>query len=132
MYFRNAFNLGLLLLTCPRALEIEDGEAVEFDAHAARVLRGLGEDFLAPLDRAAALQLLRGVVANSNGESGIRALADELGSVREIVSRLLRGFEAWAARGVGGMRRFTVTSDVDAALRELGLQDMAKEGRQSG
>jgi aspartate carbamoyltransferase catalytic subunit len=31
---------------------------------------------------------------------------------------LLRGFEAWAAAGVGGERRFTVTSDVVAALRD--------------
>ncbi len=31
---------------------------------------------------------------------------------------LLRGFEAWAAAGVGGSRRFTVTSDLDAALRD--------------
>jgi aspartate carbamoyltransferase catalytic subunit len=31
---------------------------------------------------------------------------------------LLRGFEAWAAAGVGGERRFTVTSDVPAALRD--------------
>jgi aspartate carbamoyltransferase catalytic subunit len=31
---------------------------------------------------------------------------------------LLRGFEAWAAAGVGGTRRFTVTSDVAAALRD--------------
>jgi aspartate carbamoyltransferase catalytic subunit len=33
---------------------------------------------------------------------------------------LLRGFEGWARRGVGGApdRRFTVTSDVDAALRD--------------
>jgi aspartate carbamoyltransferase catalytic subunit len=31
---------------------------------------------------------------------------------------LLRGFEAWAAAGVGGERRFTVTSDVDLALRD--------------
>ncbi len=31
---------------------------------------------------------------------------------------LLRGFEAWAASGVGGSRRFTVTSDVSAALRD--------------
>lgn len=31
---------------------------------------------------------------------------------------LLRGFEAWAATGVGGSRRFTVTSDVNAALRD--------------
>ena len=33
-------------------------------------------------------------------------------------STLLRGFEAWAATGVAGERRFTVTSDVDAALRD--------------
>ncbi len=31
-------------------------------------------------------------------------------------STLLRGFEAWAASGVGGERRFTVTTDVAAAL----------------
>ena len=30
---------------------------------------------------------------------------------------LLRGFEAWAAAGVGGERRFTVTTDIDGALR---------------
>ena len=33
-------------------------------------------------------------------------------------STLLRGFEAWAAAGVGGERRFTVTSDIDAAVRD--------------
>ena len=31
---------------------------------------------------------------------------------------LLRGFEAWARAGVGGERRFTVTSDISAALRD--------------
>jgi aspartate carbamoyltransferase catalytic subunit len=31
---------------------------------------------------------------------------------------LLRGFEAWAAAGVGGERRFTVTTDIDAALQD--------------
>jgi aspartate carbamoyltransferase catalytic subunit len=31
---------------------------------------------------------------------------------------LLRGFEAWAAAGVGGERRFTVTSDINVALRD--------------
>ncbi len=31
---------------------------------------------------------------------------------------LLRGFEAWAGRGAAAGRRFTVTSDVDAALRD--------------
>ncbi|HYX10381.1 MAG TPA: hypothetical protein VE817_00275, partial [Candidatus Acidoferrum sp.] len=36
---------------------------------------------------------------------------------------LLRGFEAWARSGVGGRldRRFTVTADVDAALRDADL-----------
>jgi aspartate carbamoyltransferase catalytic subunit len=33
-------------------------------------------------------------------------------------STLLHGFEAWAAAGVGGERRFTVTSDIGAALRD--------------
>jgi aspartate carbamoyltransferase catalytic subunit len=31
---------------------------------------------------------------------------------------LLRGFDAWAARGAAAGRRFTVTSDIDAALRD--------------
>jgi aspartate carbamoyltransferase catalytic subunit len=31
---------------------------------------------------------------------------------------LLRGFEAWAGRGAAAGRRFTVTADVDAALRD--------------
>jgi aspartate carbamoyltransferase catalytic subunit len=31
---------------------------------------------------------------------------------------LLHGFEAWAAAGVGGERRFTVTSSIDDALRD--------------
>jgi aspartate carbamoyltransferase catalytic subunit len=31
---------------------------------------------------------------------------------------LLRGFKAWAAAGVGGERRFTVTTDMAAALRD--------------
>ncbi len=31
---------------------------------------------------------------------------------------LLRGFEAWAGRGAAAGRRFTVTSDLDAALRD--------------
>ncbi len=39
LYFRNAFNVGLLLLTCPQASLIEDGEPIEFDARVARVTR---------------------------------------------------------------------------------------------
>jgi 3-isopropylmalate/(R)-2-methylmalate dehydratase small subunit len=29
LFFRNAFNLGLLLLTCPRAQEIEEGQLIK-------------------------------------------------------------------------------------------------------
>lgn len=42
LFLRNAFNVGLLLMTCPRAGEIEDGEAVSLDARAARVVRADG------------------------------------------------------------------------------------------
>lgn len=43
LYFRNAFNVGLLLLTCPRAQEITDIERVAFDARAGTVTRENGE-----------------------------------------------------------------------------------------
>ncbi|MDH4059953.1 MAG: 3-isopropylmalate dehydratase [Aquincola sp.] len=43
LYFRNGFNVGLLLLTCARAGEIEDGEAIGFDARHAVVTRFDGQ-----------------------------------------------------------------------------------------
>jgi len=43
LYFRNALNVGLLLLTCADALAIEDGEAITLDARAGRVTRAHGE-----------------------------------------------------------------------------------------
>ena len=43
LYFRNAFNVGLLLLTCPQAGRIADGEAITFDARAGTVARASGE-----------------------------------------------------------------------------------------
>lgn len=50
LYFRNAFNVGLLLLTCPRAGEIADGEAITFDARAGRLMRDNGARLpLAPI-----------------------------------------------------------------------------------
>ena len=39
LYLRNAFNVGLLLLTCPQAGLIADGEALSFDARAGRIHR---------------------------------------------------------------------------------------------
>ena len=44
LYWRNAFNVGLLLLTCPRADEIADGEPVGFDARSGRVTRADGSE----------------------------------------------------------------------------------------
>jgi 3-isopropylmalate/(R)-2-methylmalate dehydratase small subunit len=43
LYFRNAFNVGLLLLTCPRAEEIGEGERIGFDVRAGRVVRANGD-----------------------------------------------------------------------------------------
>ena len=42
LYLRNAFNLGLLLLTCPQADAIEEGEAVQIDARAGQIRRATG------------------------------------------------------------------------------------------
>ena len=42
LYFRNAFNVGLLLLTCPEAECIQEGELLRVDAHNARVQRSDG------------------------------------------------------------------------------------------
>lgn len=43
LFFRNAFNLGLLLLTCPRCERIAEGEHVAFDARAGTVTREGGD-----------------------------------------------------------------------------------------
>ena len=42
LYFRNAFNVGLLLLTCPGAALIADGERVAVDARGGLVQRSDG------------------------------------------------------------------------------------------
>ncbi|MEQ1806500.1 MAG: 3-isopropylmalate dehydratase [Burkholderiaceae bacterium] len=39
LYYRNAFNVGLLLLTCTQANLIEDGEPIQIDARTGRVMR---------------------------------------------------------------------------------------------
>ena len=43
LYFRNAFNVGLLLLTCGEAQEIQEGERIAFDARAGRIVRAGGQ-----------------------------------------------------------------------------------------
>jgi len=43
LYFRNAFNLGLLLLTCQEALVLEEGESVWLDLPARAVVRANGQ-----------------------------------------------------------------------------------------
>ncbi len=42
LYFRNAFNVGLLLLTCEQAQQMADGERVDFDARSGRLVRADG------------------------------------------------------------------------------------------
>lgn len=43
LFFRNAFNVGLLLITCPQAARIVDGEALQIDARAGRITLAQGE-----------------------------------------------------------------------------------------
>jgi 3-isopropylmalate/(R)-2-methylmalate dehydratase small subunit len=43
LFFRNAFNLGLLLLTCRTCEPIAEGERIGFDAYAGTVTRENGE-----------------------------------------------------------------------------------------
>jgi len=43
LFFRNAFNLGLLLLTCPGCDVIHEGEQIAFDARAGTVTRQHGQ-----------------------------------------------------------------------------------------
>jgi 3-isopropylmalate/(R)-2-methylmalate dehydratase small subunit len=43
LYFRNAFNVGLLLLTCGDAGQIGEGERIAFDARAGRIARAGGQ-----------------------------------------------------------------------------------------
>ena len=43
LYFRNAFNVGLLLLTCPEAECIGEGELIGFDARHGEVIGARGE-----------------------------------------------------------------------------------------
>ena len=42
LYFRNAFNVGLLLLTCADAEQLVEDERIAFDARAGRVVRADG------------------------------------------------------------------------------------------
>jgi 3-isopropylmalate/(R)-2-methylmalate dehydratase small subunit len=43
LFFRNAFNVGLLLLTCDDAQQIQEGECIAFDARAGRIERAGGQ-----------------------------------------------------------------------------------------
>jgi 3-isopropylmalate/(R)-2-methylmalate dehydratase small subunit len=45
LYFRNAFNLGLLLLTCPEAERLADAERIGIDRDAPALTTGSGQRF---------------------------------------------------------------------------------------
>jgi 3-isopropylmalate/(R)-2-methylmalate dehydratase small subunit len=42
LYFRNAFNVGLLLLQCPQADVLQEGQRISFDARAGRIVCASG------------------------------------------------------------------------------------------
>lgn len=44
LYFRNAFNVGLLLLTCPRSARLQEGEAVSLDVNDPQALAVVAAD----------------------------------------------------------------------------------------
>ena len=66
LYLRNAFNVGLLLLTCPQAGLITDGETIAFDARAGRITR-LG----ASMDRDLACQPIPGFLLDRVEAGGL-------------------------------------------------------------
>ena len=43
LYFRNAFNVGLLLLTCDNADRLAEGERISFDARAGQIVAAGGQ-----------------------------------------------------------------------------------------
>jgi 3-isopropylmalate/(R)-2-methylmalate dehydratase small subunit len=43
LFFRNAFNLGLLLLTCPQAAQLSEAESITLDLQALTVTRADGQ-----------------------------------------------------------------------------------------
>ncbi|MES2242910.1 MAG: 3-isopropylmalate dehydratase [Pseudomonadota bacterium] len=63
LYFRNAFNVGLLLLTCPEADRLQEAEQVALDTQHLAVISGTGErlacepipDFLLDMARSGGL-----------------------------------------------------------------------------
>lgn len=63
LFFRNAFNIGLLLLTCPQAEALQDGERIGLDLQRLEVVRADGQrlpcepvpDFLLAMVRAGGL-----------------------------------------------------------------------------
>lgn len=87
LYARNAFNVGLLLLTCPQAQRLAEGERIDFDAAAGTVTAADGTvlacepvpEFLLALVRAGGLLNLleRRLRAARDGETAARVPPDE-------------------------------------------------------
>jgi 3-isopropylmalate/(R)-2-methylmalate dehydratase small subunit len=83
LYLRNAFNVGLLLLTCPQAELIEEGEAIAFDARAGRITR-LGPGGNAGADAVLACQPIPGFLLD---------LVEAGGLLPQLKQRLKTGLE---------------------------------------
>lgn len=76
LYFRNAFNVGLLLLTCVDAEDIGEGEHIEIDPRGGRIRRADGRELrcdpvaaflLDMVDAGGLLNLLKRRYPNPNG-----------------------------------------------------------------
>ena len=88
LFFRNAFNLGLLLLTCPEAARLREGEHITLDLQALTVTTAQGEvlrcepipGFLLEMVEAGGLlNQLRRRLARQNTRAEPAAVADQSG-----------------------------------------------------
>lgn len=72
LFFRNAFNVGLLLLTCAEAESIAEGDRVGFDARAGWITCGpAGDDEAAPPPRRLACQPIPGFLLDMVDAGGL-------------------------------------------------------------
>ena len=110
LYFRNAFNVGLLLLTCPRAALIDDGTALTFDARAAASRWPMARYWRATRSRASCSTGRRGrPVAATQAAAGEDVTAERNPPIKGLrVTRPQR--RAAPAAACGGRARMATSS----------------------
>ena len=78
LYFRNAFNVGLLLLTCAQAEALADEESIEFDAGSGTVTRAGGVQLRTAPIPGFLLNMVRAGGLLAQLKQGLRLPAQEL------------------------------------------------------